>query len=149
MDIYVWGTHDCAERKKDFVDDFIKKREREGGKKILSPHMGDKKGEDKTEIKRKDKRNPMNDSIWLILWIGAKNDSMAFLRPYKSILQSELVTSSNNSTPVKYQGKNFSLQPDSFFLFFFFSTIFIRRESGGCLEIFRDDVKRNVGQWKL
>lgn len=119
MDIYVWGTHDCAERKKDFVDDFIKKREREGGKKILSPHMGDKKGEDKTETKRKDKRNPMNDSIWLILWIGAKNDSMAFLRPYKSILQSELVTSSNNSTPVKYQGKNFSLQPDSFFFFFF------------------------------
>ena len=49
---------------------------------------------------------------------------MAFLRPYKSILQSELVRSSNNSTiPVKYQGeregeKNFSLQPDSFYSFF-------------------------------
>lgn len=96
----------------------------------------------------------MNDSIWLILWIGAKkkkkkkNDSMAFLRPYKSILQSELVRSSNNSTiPVKYQGeregeKNFSLQPDSFYSFFPFflsSQPFLFVDNlAGCLEIFRD-----------
>lgn len=38
MDIYVWGTHDCAERKKDFVDDFIKKRERGREERKSFPH---------------------------------------------------------------------------------------------------------------
>lgn len=86
----------------------------------------------------------MNDSIWLILWIRAKNDSMAFLRPYKSILQSELVTSSNNSTTreiprreEKISRFNQILSNLFFFLFFSFSpTVLFVKKSG---EILRDE----------
>lgn len=84
---------------------------------------------------------------------------MAFLRPYKSILQSELVRSSNNSTiPVKYQGeregeKNFSLQPDSFYSFFpfflsFLPTVFIRRQSGWVSRNFQRRGNCNKGRGK-
>lgn len=97
----------------------------------------------------KKKRQELDERLYLIDpldWSKKKNDSMAFLRPYKSILQSELVRSSNNSTTreiPRREEKNFSLQPDSFYSFFSPPIVFIRRESCGCLEIFRY-VKRNV-----
>lgn len=93
--IYVWGTR-MKERKKDFVDDFIKKR-----RENPFPTHGDK-----TETKRKDK-NSMNDSIWLILWIGARKKTIQW-RFYVRINRSSNPNWSEVRTilpPVKYQGE--------------------------------------------
>lgn len=61
---------------------------------------------DKTETKRKDK-NSMNDSIWLILWIGAKKKTIQW-RFYVRINRSSNPNWSEVRTilpPVKYQGE--------------------------------------------
>ena len=135
------------ERKKDFCRRFCKKK---GRRENPFPTHGDKIRQRQKEETRRSRWTTLSD--WSF-GLGQKkkkkkNDSMAFLRPYKSILQSELVRSSNNSTiPVKYQGeregeKNFSLQPDSFYSFFPFflsSQPFLFVDNlAGCLEIFRD-----------
>lgn len=124
-------------KKERFCRRFYKKK----GEKILSPHM-----ETRQRQKEKTRTRWTTLSDWSFGLEQKKNDSMAFLRPYKSILQSELVRSSNNSTTreiPRREEKNFSLRPDSFYSFFSSPIVFIRRESCGCLEIFRY-VKRNV-----